>query len=245
VHLTGGIRSGLGSNLDYSGSVGINDPLYKAGINGAINGGVRAGMADTSNTGYGALVGALGGLAGQAGSAVGNYFSATPSDTGGAGNGGTTNWGNLATGVGNYVMARHNDQGIQSQINSLKDLYSPNSAYAQQMAQTLQRQDAASGRGSQYGTRAVELQARLADAATRNAPTLANLYAQQRSNRFNQYAGLLATGRNAGLGNMFQQQPAPVMQNNFAPIQASPSDFTQYDPNDTRNNVMATLPGSY
>lgn len=237
--LQGGLRSGLGSNLDYASGLGVENPLYKAGINGAINGGVHAGMQDTSNTGYGALVGALGGLAGQAGPAINSYLGQPTSGDGGSS--GTTNWGNLATGLGNLYMARRNNAGIQSQINGLNSLYAPNSAYAQQMQQALQRQDAASGRGTQYGTRAVELQARLADMASRNAPTLSNLYAQQRQNRFNQYAGLLGTARNSGmlgnLGSMYSQQPN--MNTSYSPIQAGSSD---YSPFDAGQNVMSTVP---
>jgi hypothetical protein len=48
--------------------------------------------------------------------------------------------------------------------NSIKDIFSPTGAYANQMAQTLARQDAAAGRNSQYGTRSVQLAAALAQA---------------------------------------------------------------------------------
>lgn len=231
----GGLNAGIGSNLDYASGVGVDNPLYKAGINGAITGGARTAMSgDTSNSGYGALVGALGGLAGKAGS----YFSQPTSGDGGSS--GTTNWGNLATGLGNLYMASRNNAGIQGQINGLHSLYAPGSPYAQQMQQQLDRQDAAGGRRSQYGTRAVELQGRLADAATRNAPTLSNLFMQQRQNRFNQLAGGLAMARNSGafnsLGGMFSNQGGqdPMSYVN------QPADMPQYG--GTQGNVMSTVP---
>lgn len=67
-------------------------------------------------------------------------------------------------------------QGVQKQ---LQDMFGPNSAYAQQLRQQLARQDAASGRRSQYGPREVELQARLADMQARTAPSLMNSMVSQ------------------------------------------------------------------
>lgn len=210
-----GAGSGLaGTKLDYASMAGVDDPLYKAGINGAVNGGVRAGMTDTSNSGYGALVGMLSGLGGQAS----NYLSSPASGTTGQGSGGVNNMESLVAGLGNLYLAHKNNQGIQSQINDLKGLYSPNSAYAQQLQQQLNRQDAAGGRRSQYGTRSVELQARLAQLASQQAPTLSNLYGQQRANNFNQLAGLYTMGKNSGvynqLGSMFNQQQNPIQLSN-------------------------------
>lgn len=55
--------------------------------------------------------------------------------------------------------------GVNQQVASLNDMFSPNSPYAQQLQRELARRDAASGRRSQYGPRSVELQAKLAQAA--------------------------------------------------------------------------------
>lgn len=49
-------------------------------------------------------------------------------------------------------------------VNSINSEFSPNSPYSQQMQQTLARQDAAAGRNSQGGTRAVQLAAALTQA---------------------------------------------------------------------------------
>jgi hypothetical protein len=72
-----------------------------------------------------------------------------------------------------------NDQigRLNTQAQSLQDMYSPNSAYAQQMRESLNRQDAASGRRSQYGPREVQLQAALADKQASLAPTTTALTA--------------------------------------------------------------------
>lgn len=71
---------------------------------------------------------------------------------------------NLAkSGYGAYQQW-HQGQQAQDYMGSLKGLFSPNSPYAQQMSQTLGRQDAAAGRNSQYGTRSVQLAAALAQA---------------------------------------------------------------------------------
>ena len=68
-------------------------------------------------------------------------------------------------------------------LQGMQSLYSQDSPYAQNLRQTLERKDAAAGRRSQYGTREVELQGRLADAASRqqasNAPLLNQLYQQK------------------------------------------------------------------
>lgn len=241
----GGLTSGVGGGLDYAGTMGVDDPYAKSAINGGINGGVRAGMQDTDKTGYGAFVGALTGLAGKGAQAAGNYFTQPSSGDGGASTG-TTNWGNLATGLGNLYMARQNNKGIQDQINNLNGLYAPNSPYAKQMQEALQRQDAAGGRRSQYGTRAVQLQAALAGAASHNAPTLAALYGQQRANRFNQYAGMLAMGKNSGafngLGGMFGQ-PGQVPQQNYQPQDmVNPSDMGQINPDTMNQDYQGLIP---
>lgn len=68
---------------------------------------------------------------------------------------------------------------------SLSSLYGPNSAYEEQLRKELQRRDAMAGRRSQYGPRAVELQARLAQLASGQAGTLGNLYAAQGGARNN------------------------------------------------------------
>lgn len=69
----------------------------------------------------------------------------------------------LGSTVQNFWQQRQAASQANNYANSIKDIYSPNGAYAQQMQQTLARQDAAAGRNSQGGTRAVQLAAALAN----------------------------------------------------------------------------------
>lgn len=66
-------------------------------------------------------------------------------------------------GYGAYQQHQRQN-ALNSYMNQINGMFSPNSPYAQQMAQTLGRQDAAAGRNSQYGTRAVQLAAALTQA---------------------------------------------------------------------------------
>lgn len=100
----------------------------------------------------------------------------------------------------------------QGQAQQLADLYGPNSPYAAQLRQQLERKDAAAGRRSQYGPREVELQARLADVASRNAPNVlaANQSAQTlrqqgQTTRGQQLAGALSLANKTGLTGMAQR----------------------------------------
>lgn len=74
-------------------------------------------------------------------------------------------------------------------INTINNLYSPDSPYAQQMQQALARKDSAAGRNSQYGSRAVELAAALTQAKsnTLTSPGYGNLM------------GVRGTAQNQGL----------------------------------------------
>lgn len=64
------------------------------------------------------------------------------------------------TGLGAYQQYAQ-QQKYNDYLNNINQLYAPNSPYAQMMEQTLARQDAAAGRNSQYGNRAVQLAAAL------------------------------------------------------------------------------------
>ncbi len=107
----------------------------------------------------------------------------------------------------------------------LRSMYAPNSPYAQRMQQVLERADAKAGRRSQIGPRQVELQARMAEANQRIAPTLNQIYQQQGANRMGMGSDLfrmLSNDRNGGggfgmlssagntLSNYFNPQPPPI-----------------------------------
>lgn len=213
------------NSVDYSGALGIDNPLYKGALNGAVNGGIKSGMSG-QNSLYGSLLGLLGG-AGNAAANNSGYSTVNYGSGSSGGMGSLGNLGTMAAGLGQLFLGNKANQGVNSQISNLNSLYAPNSPYAQQMQQSLERQDAASGRRSQYGTRDVELQAALANAASRNAPQLSNLYQQQAQNRFGMAAGLLGSAKGAGvLGN--SQNPLSSM---FGGQQGSGQSFNISQPN--------------
>ena len=82
---------------------------------------------------------------------------------------------------------RNLGQQLGTTANQLTDLFSPDSPYAKQLRQQLERKDAAAGRRSQYGTRETELAAQL---AKQQAAVLANP----------QYAALLGGANRSTLG---------------------------------------------
>lgn len=129
--------------------------------------------------------------------------------------------GSQANGV-NQTAINNNAQGMQfaqQQAQQLADMYGPNSPYAQQLRQGLERKDAAAGRRSQYGPREVELQARLAEMQSRNAPNILNANKQfmdanqsgvgygNAANKTNgqQLAGLFSLANKTGLTGMAQR----------------------------------------
>lgn len=95
------------------------------------------------------------------------------STTGQTGTGGTFDniLNGAATAGGLYGMFK-NYQNANGQANNLSSMFGPNSPYAKQLQQSLERRDAASGRRSQYGPRSVELQAKLAGMANQISPNI-------------------------------------------------------------------------
>lgn len=70
-------------------------------------------------------------------------------------------WVSGAKDIMSGIQSFKNNQAQRGYVSQINQMYAPNSPYAQQMAQTLARQDAAAGRNSQYGNRAVQLAAAL------------------------------------------------------------------------------------
>lgn len=158
---------------------GSGSQILNSAVGGAVNGGTGTNLG-------GAVTGALNGSGGgQGGSGGGSGGSAWDQFIGGltGGSGGSTDWGNilnsLGTGYAAYEAGKKADNAYTNQINSINGLYAPDSAYAKQMEQTLARKDAAAGRNSQYGTRAVELAANLTDSKSKaiNSANYTNLMA--------------------------------------------------------------------
>lgn len=134
-------------------------------------------------------------------------------------------------GGGNIDGAAADNQAVSQQIQSLGNMYSPNSPYAQQLRQTLERKDAAAGRRSQYGPREVQLMAALADKQASVSDSMgrlaqtnqANQIALQDRKRLQRGQNLATLGKmiqSSGLANMFRSSPAPV---------AAPVDETQFN----------------
>lgn len=86
---------------------------------------------------------------------------------------------NTAKGLAQLYSGYRGMRDNEKMLSGLQGLYSQNSPYAQNLRKQLQRQDAASGRRSQYGPREVELQAKLAQLASGQIPAMNQMYQQQ------------------------------------------------------------------
>lgn len=146
-------------------------------------------------------------------------------------------FGDIATGLAGLWSASRNSDAVSSNMEQMKQqqagmpsldsLYGPNSPYALQMRQRLNRLDAKAGRNSQYGAREAQLQALLADKAstygsqqaTQNSAynkSMMDMQAQQdaqRNAQLNILAGLgsksgLFDRMGSGLMDMFRGTPA-------------------------------------
>jgi len=178
-------------------------------LTGATVGGSVAGLPGSI---VGGIVGGWGGsnmLGGLSQGYSGPSMAAAPGSTGGSPNMDMMT-GGLA-GLAALYQGSRNSREIGGQLRGLQSLYGQNSPYAQALRQQLERKDAASGRRSQYGPREVELQARLAQMASSQAPTMANLLRMQQGNRgqtLAQLAGLYQQmggmqGMRGGLDQLF------------------------------------------
>lgn len=101
--------------------------------------------------------------------------------------------------------------GLGSYIQSLQNMFSQDSPYAQQLRQQLERRDAAAGRRSQYGPREVELQAQLAKMNASLAPAMVSAYNQSANQSLMQQQlqnqklnVLLGMGKSLGLDKYLQ-----------------------------------------
>lgn len=101
-------------------------------------------------------------------------------------------------------QSEQNRKDYQELIGKLDGLYSPDSPYAQQMRDELERRDSAAGRASQYGPRSVELAAKLTDSRRQALGQMSVPLAAMMFNRNNVGNGLFeaATGSNGQGGNI-------------------------------------------
>jgi hypothetical protein len=166
------------ANMALSTAMSKNPGQTAVNSFGATLGGIMGGM-------IGGVPGAMAGS--YAGGKFGNGFSGGDAGAVGSSKGG--GFGELASGLYGLYRGSQASKGADT----LSGLYGQNSPYAQQLRQSLERRDAASGRRSQYGPREVELQAKLADMYSRNYPMMAQAQ-DRRDQMYGQGLGLLFRG---------------------------------------------------
>jgi hypothetical protein len=191
---TGGAAAaaGMGEGLMGLGTEGAG--MLSGGYGGAMGAGVE---------GAGALTGAGTVAAGGAGSAASSWASGPFGDflkSLGTKAGGSL-LSQLISAGGNAYMGNKQTGQYNDIINQINQLYSPDSPYAKQMQQAMERKDAAAGRNSQYGTRGVELAAALTNSKAQalTSPGFTNLLMQRGINQNMPMNGFLAAlGSGAG-----------------------------------------------
>jgi hypothetical protein len=151
---------------------------------------------------------------------------------------GGLNFANMGSNLLDMYNRNRQMQGNQRMADNLSGMYGPNSAYAQQMRSDMMRAQAGSGRRSDVGGLNVALQAKLADANSRNAPllnTLQNQQGTQRNAMLSDIYRLGAGGPNGGglggaLMNRFMPQPQPAPYLNYGnPVSQAPTTSTNED----------------
>lgn len=130
--------------------------------------------------------------------------------TQGAGAGGKSpQFGDMAGSLMGLYSAYQQRKRLGQARSGLESMFGPNSPYAAQLGQQLARRDAAAGRRSQYGPREVELQAKLAEMNSRNAPQIQNLINGEGQARNSALWSLGRLGQQSGatpaIGNYLQQ----------------------------------------
>jgi hypothetical protein len=148
------------------------------------------------------------GIASMTGNGLGNIGVGGPaSDTSANGsnaNGGVSGMngfglGDIAGGLASLYGYKQANDSINDYTSQLGDMYGQNSPYAQQLKDQLARRDAAAGRRSQYGSRAVDLQAQLAQMMSRNAQPIFQARQAQNQMRGQGLAQLFALMGKSGL----------------------------------------------
>lgn len=223
----GGLGAGMGGDLSSvygAGSGWGGDTLSAMGMGG---------------TGGGAAAGAAGGSPWE--SFLGSITKNVGTKLGGS------LLSQLISAGGNAYMGNKQAGQYNDVINQINQLYSPTSPYAQQMQQSLARKDAAAGRNSQYGSRAVELAAALtkakSDALT--SPGFGNLLGQRGTNQNSIVNGFLAA-LGSGPGQDLISHAGSGIGNYLSKFFGSSGDsYSPTSPNSGFNNdwMMAYAPG--
>lgn len=208
----GSVASGAGAGGGAAASAGaesflpMHEATHSAGFLSELgSGGIAGGLARGGSMNF------LSNLGTRAASGLANIFRGGGEPGGGGGGGlGGLDW--LGLGAGAFGAYKQNDAAnhmldwLNSQQAKIDNLYAPNSPEYNALFDQLSRQDAASGRNSQYGPRSVDLAARIAEIKARNTANLTtgigNTYAAALNNKANAFAGipaLLNYGRQRGM----------------------------------------------
>lgn len=147
-------------------------------------------------------------------------------------------WGDLAGGLLSMYSGARRRRAAKEMMNQFG---ANRNAYGQQLQRNLLRKDAASGRRSNYGGREVELQARLAELDSRNAPAMAALNEAKYSGLDQMLRSGIRMGGNLG---WFGAEPARPQAQFSMPVlpSLSPSLQTDYSLDPRRR---ARLGGDY
>jgi hypothetical protein len=191
------------SNPVLSGIVGIAN--IAANMNSNPIGSIMGNLGSTLGN---AIAGPIGGvIGGSAGGSIG-----TPSGVGVTGVGSDpsasagenmTDYMKLLPGLGSLYLQNKSANQFSGMASNLASLYGQDSPYSQMLRQQLTRQDAAGGRRSQYGTREVELQAKLAQLNSQNAPQIAqfqNAALQRRAQQLMQLSAMYRSPEGQKIG---------------------------------------------
>lgn len=189
---SGGTAAGAGAGLGAAAARGA-----MAGLGGAGTAAVGSGIGSGLGLGLGGA--AAGGALSGIGKTVGNTIGKT---IGGGNSSGGIDIGNILSGLAQMYMGNRQQESVMDLYKSLDSMYAPGSAYEKAMRQELDRRDAAAGRRSQYGPREVELQAKLAQARSGNATTLAGLLDKSNAGLASQLQSGLYLGKESGLNSI-------------------------------------------
>ncbi len=215
----GGTGSGLGvSGLNMGSGFGLGDAAGGIANYGGIGEGIGSSIGLGGNTiGAGQLAGyglsgvsglsALKGLKTSSGGSLTDWIDGITKNLTPDGVGQGFDFAKTLSGLAGLFAASRNLNNLDNASASIGNLFAPGSAYEEQLRKELQRRDAASGRRSQYGPRSVELQAKLAELAARQTPSLMNLFSQQDTAQNEQMQSLLNVLNGTGLLNLFKRKP--------------------------------------
>lgn len=190
------IESGLGAT-----GYGFNQAAASSGLFNPATVGAGAASAGGLNS----ILNSIGMVAPNTASAIGKLgMNAVGGALGGASSGGQSGGINTGNVLGSLLQMYQGNQyqdSIKQLYGQLASQFDPDSAYAKQLRQQLDRRDAAAGRRSQYGPREVELQAKLAENQSRQATTLAGLLKDSNAGLTSQLQGAIGLGNETGLNN--------------------------------------------